>query len=391
MRIKGINLGGWLLMEGYILGGRNIPESSFKKAFKNIYGDKELKRFERLFRDNFIREDDFKNIALMGANAVRVPFHYRLIENKPFSYSQEGFHYLDKVLSWAKDYKLGVILDLHAAPGAQNCDWHSDSQGKALLWEKDNYRERTLSLWEAVADRFKGNPALLAYDILNEPVLGKKNTDILKKFYQKALRRIRAVDRVRTIFLEGDLWSQRIDFLKDLIEDNVGVSIHTYQPLNYTFNFTPFYRFPGRIDNTLWDKKRVYKYLEPYFRFSKQCDVEIFVGEFGINWRGGCWGETEWLKDILEVFEEFGFSYTYWTYKAVANSVFPDGLYQFIPDCKYISRQGPVYGWESYLNIWEKDKKEIVDFWHTKRYTSNKNLIAILEKFFNRPAEISGF
>ena len=144
--IRGVNLGGWLLMEGYILGSPNIVEQTFKKRFLKENGPGALKEFERLFRDNFIREEDFKNISRMGANAIRVPFNFRLLEKSPFRYSSQGFSYLDKTLKWAQKYKLGVILDLHAAPGAQNCDWHGDSTGRALLWEDKRFQERTYAL-----------------------------------------------------------------------------------------------------------------------------------------------------------------------------------------------------------------------------------------------------
>lgn len=370
-KIKGINLGGWLLMEGYMLGGRNIPESEFKEKFKKLYGYKGLKEFECLFRDNFIREDDLKNVALMGANSIRVPFNYRLIETKPFFYFEEGFSYLEKILLWAQKYNLGVILDMHAAPGAQNCDWHSDSRGNALFWEKEQYRKRSCAIWEMIADRFKGMDSLLGYDILNEPVLGKKSIDILKRFYRKAIKQIRAIDKKRLIFLEGDMWAQHIGFLKDLIDENICISIHAYAPFNYTCNLNPFYKFPGRIDAAIWDQDKVYKYIEPYFKFSLKNKVKIYVGEFGINWRGGLWGELKWLESILRMFYEFDFGYTYWTYKAIANNVYPDGLYQYIPNNKYIKREGPIYGWESYFTFWKKERQKIVHFWQTKNFTPN--------------------
>lgn len=381
-KIKGVNLGGWLLMEGYILGGRNIPESEFKKEFKKIYGQEELKDFERIFRDNFIKEEDFKNISLMGANSIRVPFNFRLIEKKPFVYSQDGLSYIDKVLSWAEKYNLGVILDLHAASGSQNCDWHSDSQGKALLWEDETYQERTYSLWEEIASRFKDSPVLIGYDVLNEPVISNKYINRLKKFYQKVIRRIKAVDKKHSIFIEGNKWAQDIDFLKDLIESNISISIHTYQPLNYTFNFRPFYKFPGAIDGQLWNLRKMFEYLKPYADFSKRQKVKIYVGEFGINWRGGYWGELEWLESMLKVFEEFGFDYTYWTYKAVSQSSFPDGLYQYIPNNNFIRKEGPTLGWENYLLLWKKEKGKIMDFWQTKNCVANEQLIFKLKQFF---------
>ena len=94
--LKGINFGGWLLMEGYILGGRNIPESEFKKNFSRIYGVEELKRFEHAFRKNFITHQDFMKVKKWGFNCVRIPFHYKIFEEKPFKYKDEGI----KILDW---------------------------------------------------------------------------------------------------------------------------------------------------------------------------------------------------------------------------------------------------------------------------------------------------
>jgi len=383
-KIKGINLGSWFLIEGYILGGRNISESFFKGRFKDIYGHKELGNFQKLFRDNFIQEEDFHNISLIGANTIRVPFNYRLIEKNPYSYSKEGLAYLDKVFLWARKYNLKIILDLHAAPGAQNCDWHADSSGKALLWKKKENQKRTFSLWQKIVERFKDEEALIGYDVLNEPVLGSAETNVLNKFYKELIKKIRVIDKNKIIFLEGSQWAQKIDFLEDLIGENISISIHTYQPLNYTFNFSSFYRFPGKIDRINWNAQTIYKYLEPYYEFSQKNKVYIFVGEFGINWRGGFWGELDWLTATLSAFTDFNFGYTYWTYKAIANNVFPDGVYQYIPNSKYINREGPVYGWETYLDYWKKEKNSIVDFWKTKNFKPNKQIINTLRRFFKK-------
>ncbi len=32
---------------------------------------------------------------------------------------EDGFHYLDKAMAWGAKYGIGVLLDLHAAPGSQ--------------------------------------------------------------------------------------------------------------------------------------------------------------------------------------------------------------------------------------------------------------------------------
>lgn len=380
--LKGVNIGGWLLMEGYILHGRNIAEHQFKKTFKKINGTETLLEFERLFRENFIQKEDFKRIASLGAKIIRLPFNAGLIEEKPFCYNEKNFIFIDRALQWAKDYNLKIILDLHAASGAQNYDWHSDSAGSALLWEKNIYRQRTYKLWEIIADRYKHAPSLYAYDILNEPVLGNKNISILKNFYENCVKHIRGIDKKTLIFLEGALWAQQIGFLEPLLKENIGASIHAYQPLNYAFNFTPFQKYPGKIDGVFWNKKRLFEHLKPYYNFAVKNKVKMFAGEFGINWRGGHFGETAWLNDMLDIFDDFGFDYTYWTYKAISNNVFPDGIYQYVPNNKFIQREGPLDGWENYIPLWKKNKDEIVKFWDTKNYTLNKPISEILKKHF---------
>lgn len=374
MQIKGINLGGWLLMEGYILGGRNISETKFKRDFLKTNGRKELKNFERAFRSNFIDEEDFKNIKSFGFNSIRLPFHYKIAE-------KDNLEYLKDAFKWASKYGIKIILDLHAAKGSQNQDWHSDSDGKANLWLKKSFRIQTVKLWEKIATIFKDEDALLGYDILNEPVIKDDNTKIIADLYSEIIKAIRSVDKKHIIFLEGDIWAQRIDFLKDLIAENIQISIHTYQPLDYTFNFVPFYKYPGKICNVDWDKSRMQKYLEPYYNFSSKNNVKIYVGEFGINWRGGFFGEGIWLSDILKLFDEFGFGWSYWTYKAVAQFCFPDGLYQYIQNSKFIRREGPIYGWENYILYWKDYKNQIIEFWKTKNFVLNKTLLEILQNF----------
>lgn len=373
-KIRGVNLGGWLLMEGYILGGLNIPQREFRKKFIKLYGIKEWDKFIKYFRDSFIQEEDIRTIAQWGFKYLRVPFHYNLLE-------EEKEDYLERVINWAKKYNIEVILDLHATYGSQNCDWHSDSLGRALLWEEEKYRNKTINLWEKIADRFKNNTTVLGYDLLNEPVIDKNRIDVLKSFYKCLVKSIKSIDKKHIIFLEGNFWATDVNFIEEIIEENVHVSVHYYMPLDYTFNFVPFFTYPGKINNILWDKDRIYKSLYNYYLFASKNKVGIWIGEFGINYRGNKWGEMQYLKNLLEVFREFNFGWTYWTYKSIAGCCFPDGLYQYIPNHKYVNRQGPIKGWENFLIYWQKEKEEIKDFFLTKNYTINKDILHILRSY----------
>ncbi|PIW67113.1 MAG: hypothetical protein COW10_07395 [Candidatus Omnitrophica bacterium CG12_big_fil_rev_8_21_14_0_65_42_8] len=376
--LHGVNLGGWLMMEGYILHGRNIPEKSFKAEMARCCGKKELDNFTNTFRNNFIKEEDFKNIPSLDFNCIRLPFNCRLIENK------SGINILKEAVKLCEKYSIYCILDMHAAPGSQNEDWHSDSEGKAELWENKRHQEKFFKLWELLAGTFKDKQIVAGYDVLNEPVI--KTSDAGKKLrglYVKLVKRVRAIDKKHIIFLEGNIWSQALEHIGEPFADNLSYSIHFYHPLEFTFNFHKNLRYPGKILGGYWDINMIRKRLEGYYNYSRKWNVPIFVGEFGVNSRcaEGCYGELAWVRDTLKCFKEFGFHWTYWTYKAVANSVFPDGLYQYIANPPWVNRQGPVYGFENYYALWKDHKKDIIESWKTANFTENKALSNLLASF----------
>ena len=118
--------------------------------------------FERLL-DHFITEADIAFIKQQGATVVRIPLNYRHFEAdaEPFRYLAEGFARLDRALDWCRQQGLYAILDMHAAPGWQNPDWHSDNANRnALLWEHPHFQERLIWLWTTLAERYCDNPAV---------------------------------------------------------------------------------------------------------------------------------------------------------------------------------------------------------------------------------------
>jgi endo-1,4-beta-mannosidase len=374
--LHGVNFGGWLMMEAYFMHAPNLAEQVFKKNFVKVLGQKALGELEFEFRKTFITEQDFKNVAGLGMNVIRLPFNYRLIETKPYQYSPEGLAYLDESVRLAKKYGLWVILDLHAAPGAQNHDWHSDSLGPAALWTSKENQKRTYALWEFLSDHFKDEPAIAGYDLLNEPVL--EDTGLLNRFYKELIRKIRRIDTKPILFVEGTRWSQDIAVLEDFKDDNLSLSIHYYGALEFTFNFTPGLHYPIKSSLGLWGRSAMAKFLSSYARLAKTRQVPIFVGEYGVHNRAGLHGEDTWVKDVLSCFDEFGFHRTYWTYKAVKNHMFPDGIFSYYPNSPWVNRPGPKSGWDTWSTLWLSKKKEMIRSWSTKAFEVNKPIEKVL-------------
>jgi len=375
--LKGVNLGGWLMMEAYILHAPNFAVQLFKKEFEKKLGPRSLRSFEKEFRNNFVKESDIKHISKLGFNCIRLPFNYRLVESSPYKFNKNGLAYLDIVIKWAKKYGIWIILDLHAAPGSQNHDWHSDSLGDAELWTKRSNQKRTLAIWKFLAKRYKDEECIAGYDLINESVLS--NTKLLNKFYKEIIRAIRSVDKNHILFIEGSKWAMDIDCLDNFNDDNYVLSIHHYLPLEYTFNFIPHLSYPLKSKKEIWGKSEARKYLRKYKKISDKRKVPIFVGEFGINSRRGLYGEDKWLKDTLDCFKEFNFHWTYWTYKAIKNSCFPDGIYSFYDNTPWVNRHGPLYGWDTYKLHWSSNKNKMINSWRTEKFRANNKILKVLK------------
>lgn len=377
--LKGVNLGGWLMMEAYILHAPNFPEQMFRKNFAKKLGNNKLAFFEKSFRDNFFTEKDIKQIAHHGFNCVRVPFHYKIVEKAPYKYDEKQVQYLDNVIKWCAKNKVYAILDLHAAPGCQNHDWHSDSMGQAKLWTNKANQNRAIAIWEFLARRYKDEKYVAGYNLLNEAVI--KNTKLLNAFYKQLIQHIRNIDKDHILFIEGNNWSTDIECLERFDDDNYVLSIHSYEPIDFTFNLVPHLLYPSAAGHKQHNKKHLKEHLSQYKRIANRHSVPVFVGEFGVNVRNGLFGEDKWLDDMLAIFKEFGFHWTYWTYKAIKNSAFPDGVYSYYDNPPWVNRVGPVTGWDTYKNFWVKNKNEMIRSWQTENFRCNSSILKVLKKY----------
>ncbi|MBC8477694.1 MAG: cellulase family glycosylhydrolase [Dehalococcoidia bacterium] len=158
--LEGVNFGGWLLWEGSAYGLPNYPEHQFRGLLEERLPPKTVDSFFGLIRDSFITSDDFKRAGDAGLDYVRLPFHYRCVNE-----NEETI--LDQAVDWATQHGIYVILDMHAAPGCQNNDYHSDSAGTAGLWDRPEDQEEFIHLWEGPAERGKDEPAVAGFEVLN--------------------------------------------------------------------------------------------------------------------------------------------------------------------------------------------------------------------------------
>ncbi len=263
--LTGFGLGGWLLPEGYMWGIRELDRPrQFEAAIEDLIGKDAADEFWRLYHDNFVTAEDFKAMRAFGANSVRIALLASKLQPRdgqpiepPFTYSDEGFRFLDSVVVWAGQHQLGVIWDMHGAPGGQNAENISDSDGEARLWtEKEVYWPRLIDLWYRIADRYRGNPSIIGYDLLNEPLLRRYDgvdPALLRELYVVLTDTIRSVDREGLIFVEGDDWAQEFSMLEPLDWDPyLVIAFHSYPPTSTATGLNRWDALRQKYNIPLW-------------------------------------------------------------------------------------------------------------------------------------------
>jgi hypothetical protein len=241
--LRGFGIGCWLLPEGYMWGIRKIDRPwQFEKAITDLIGEKDAADFWRLYYNNFMTEDDVKSMKMWGVNSIRVALLASQLqprdvqpEKPPYIYSEESFNLLDSLVAWCERHKMGIIWDMHGAPGAQNAENISDSDGEARLWtEKEKYWPRCIDLWYKIAERYREKECIIGYDLLNEPLLRRYpqiSEKLLRELYIELTDTIRAIDSEGIIFIEGDDWAQNFKMLEPLDWDpHLVIAFHSYPP-----------------------------------------------------------------------------------------------------------------------------------------------------------------
>ncbi len=292
---RGLNLGGWLVPEGYILHlpGYGSP-SSIRAQFVEVAGEQAAAEFWDLYRANYVREEDIERIAAWGFNSVRLPFHYLdLWDPDRREFREEGFLRFHRLLDWCRRHGLAVILDLHCAPGGQNPNNISDSDGVARLWLDPAHQELTVQLWKELARRLADDPAVAGYDLLNEPVLpGGMNPGVLRSLYERIAAAIREVDARHPIIVEGNWYATDLSGLTPPFDDNLIYSFHKY-----------------------WDAPTAAS-LERFLDLRSRYGVPLWAGEFGEN-------SNPWAMAVIREFERQGIGWCWWTHKKLETITSP--------------------------------------------------------------------
>lgn len=308
--LRGTNAGGWLVQEDWMNPTNASDQKTMMTTLANRFGASNRDELVSTYENNYWTTQDFDNCAEMGMSVIRLPFTYMNLCDDNGNLKSNAFDRLDWFVQNCSQRGMYVILDMHGAFGSQNGMDHSGeiNDGKQLYYNQSN-KDKTLNLWKKIAEHFKGNPAVAAYDILNEPGIKAAATYSLHwDFYNEIYNTIRSKDSNHIIIMES-CWDA----------DNLPrPSQYGWTNVAYEYHYYP------------WSAQNSSDAQKSYFS-SKVSDianhnygVPTFVGEFT------CFEQAEGWKAAMSTFNGQGWHWTTWSYKVTGNSSW--GIYNHNPE-----------------------------------------------------------
>jgi sugar phosphate isomerase/epimerase len=292
-------------------------------------------------------EAHFDVLARWRVNVIRLGIPYkperatwpRLLETtEPVSLDAAAAARVRDIIGWAGKRGIHVIIDVHGCPGVRD----------GPLWSDFAYHDMFVRYWELIAAEFKDMAPVIGYDLLNEPGAGmagmawgpgegpwrpawsppeewKRTPRDYDLLMGKAAAAIRTIDPNTTLIIEGGFvggMARNFRWLAPVDDANTVYSFHMYEPHNFTMQGIkgrplgveyPHQRGEERVDRS-WLRER----MRPVCEFQQKHGVEIFLGEFSCARWTDDKGGLDYLRDVLELAEEYGWHHCYHAFRAAS-------------------------------------------------------------------------
>lgn len=313
--MRGINLGGWL-------------SQCVAKTTEHF--------------DNFIVEDDIRQISEWGFDHIRLPIDYDVIETEDGQSKEDGHKHISDCIAWCRKYGLHVVLDLHKAYGFM-FDLNEVSDPDKFFTD-ESLQERFYHTWDELIARYGEDRDIVAFELLNEVVNPDFKTE-WNRIATNEIRRIREKYHDAYIIVGGVMHNSvlSVSSIDVPIDDCIVYNFHCYEPLCFTHQHAHWvenidydlnypedisvYREKSRLLNqnhacdvfSVMEGKIGPQFFEGIFKealdFIKERDLLVYCGEYGVIDRAPIVDAKNWISDINEVFEKNGIGRALWNYK----------------------------------------------------------------------------
>ncbi|MBR7184151.1 MAG: cellulase family glycosylhydrolase [Clostridia bacterium] len=315
--------------------------------------------------NNYVTEADFARMAEWGADHVRLPVDYPAFvpDSEPEVFIESTLAYFDRAIAWGKKYGLGVVMDLHHAPG----HWIYTPWNENDLLTNPEHQAKFIRIWEFFTRRYLAEGDNLRFDLLNE--LNCVATEPWNELWQETVAHIRQIDSNRKIYIGGNA-ANSVYHLKKLalIDDpNVLYTFHMYEPLLFThqktganqarldwtrdrvipwpYNYDDhlgYYQMPqpgGQTPvgpGTVFDKEFLRKPILEAVKFREETGREIWMGEYGVVWFADDDSTVRYLNDVADLCIEYGIGRAVYSYRGFARITDPDPIHFSVHDMRMV-------------------------------------------------------
>ena len=229
---------------------------------------------------------------------------------------------LDAALPLCEKYGLRVVLDLHSPFGGTPTVSGYVGTDTGLFTNK-LAQDKFVADWTRMARRYRDSRVIWGYDLANEPVEEEvaEDCDDWQVLATRAARAVRASDARHAIIVEPTPWGgpEALENLEPIPVAGVVYSVHMYVPHQFTHqgvhSVSTGLTYPGMIAGKSWDKDALRRVLQPVRDWQRDYSAQIYLGEFSaIRWAPED-SAYRYLRDCIELFEEFGWDWSYHAFR----------------------------------------------------------------------------
>ena len=220
------------------LGGNETTTAFDIYTFCQVLGPEEANRQLRQHWDTWVTEDIIKELAYSGAvNSLRLPVgDFMYVPYGPYvdGCVNGSLEYVDKILDWANEYGLSVLLDIHALKDSQN-GFDNSGQTMGMRWTT------------AINSEFSNSFTFEHWPIRNAKWIGEFNQTTA------------TYDTINNDNIQHSL--NVIQIIVDLYKDHHAVL--GIEPVNEPWQFTPI----NVLKDYYWEGYLIVKQHAPYWKY----------------------------------------------------------------------------------------------------------------------------
>jgi endoglucanase len=283
-----------------------------------------------------VSEDDFRMIADLGFDFVRIPLDYwfwvsadwrstgRPNAKDTLNIAESGITPIDKIVQLGRKYGLHVNLNFHRSPGY--CINDSELE-PFVLWRDKDAEDAFVFHWDFFARRYRDiGPGELSFNLVNEapdPRPGYMTREDYRRVMTRAAAKIRESTPDRTIIIDG--LSVGNEVVYEMLPEKVAQSVHAYFPAEISHYHAGWVDKRGDFPNPWWpavnrsgtaliSRDTLDKHYEPWGWLVQQ-GIGVHCGEFGAFNKTPHDVFLRWVCDVLDILKSYNIGWSLWEFR----------------------------------------------------------------------------